>query len=723
LDHNEQKPLATKIAALGHKARMSVGTAENNPKKIELSGIHCQPEALSLLLDACNREDGDLAPAAAAASLDAGLTAMLFDAAFTESDHSARKFIPLVDVLTDLGHAAIRTIAVHAAVGHVFSQTSESGEFDSRQFSLKALRGAHFAQLLAQKTGYPNPQEAYYCGLLRDVGQLVLVTTYAHEYTSIVGRVQSVSELMAAEKHRFGITHVDIAGHLISRWRLTSFMSDGVFYQHHSLEAVQGAHPLVRIVNLSTHLANRAGKLSDPQFDHARSLFGLTTAHLKEIADEADRATDRAMRELFLEGPVEGRDSDVMKERRYAHLARHVRTFALLAAASRHASTSSPRDGALIALAEQCRVAFGFHLPVAFLLDGAKHCLIGHPLTGQTELIGQLEIPLQYGRSLVMDSLQAGRPLHSFDVGLHAWHSVIDEQLSRLTGGSGILCLPLAHRGIRIGVVVIGIEESDLAKIQSEAASLAAFAAQAAQTIAALPVDKEVDTAADAIWISRMQLRKVIHEVNNPLGIMKNYIKILRLKMTQEDPAQFGLGVIDEEIDRVARIVGSLADAAETANAPEEPLNINLLIFDLVRITNEPLMIHDNIRLKTELDHAVKPLRCDKNKLKQVLVNLIKNAAESMPGGGEIVISTRDRVKLNGSEHVEIDVADSGPGLPAHVLEHLSEPVVSSKEGEHYGLGLSIVHGLIDELGGTIRCKSDSKNGTRFQILLPSALS
>lgn len=116
-------------------------------------------------------------------------------------------------------------------------------------------------------------------------------------------------------------------------------------------------------------------------------------------------------------------------------------------------------------------------------------------------------------------------------------------------------------------------------------------------------------------------------------------------------------------------------------------------------------------------------MRCDKNKLKQVLVNLIKNAAESMPGGGEIVISTRDRVKLNGGEHVEIAVADSGAGLPAHVLEHLFGPVISTKGEQHFGLGLSIVHGLIDQLGGTIRCKSDNKNGACFQILLPEHLS
>lgn len=205
-----------------------------------------------------------------------------------------------------------------------------------------------------------------------------------------------------------------------------------------------------------------------------------------------------------------------------------------------------------------------------------------------------------------------------------------------------------------------------MAKLHSEQGPQAAFAAQAAQMIASAPVVRAAPDAMsmDAIPMSQTRLRKVIHEVNNLLGIMKNYIKILHLKMNKEDPAQFGLGVIDEEIDRVARIVGGLTKAAE---AP--------------------------------------------------------SAAESMRSGGEIVISTRDEVKLDGANYVEIAVADSGPGIAPEVLAHLFEPVTSTKGDEHFGLGLNIVYGLVRELGGTIRCKSDDKNGTCFQILLPSVLS
>lgn len=704
---------------------------DNNHKKIEASGLLCLPEALVLLLDACDQGDIDCMAAAAAAALDPGLTARLLDAVFTASDFRPQKFPTLADALIRLGQGAVRTLAVHAAVDHLFAagaglnnaegKCGESTAFDSYHFWRKAVRGAHLAQLLARQTGYGNSQEAYFAGLLRDIGQPVMFARHPQEYNAILKEVNAVSELMLAEKNRFGATHLEVAEQLVRGWRITSFLPDAIIYQHHSLESVQGAHPLVKIMNLSAHLANRSGKLSDPQFDHAKSLFGLNRGDLSELTREADEAVDKAARELRLAVP--GKRDGQLSPTPYAGLARHMRTFTLLSSAAQSSRASSMQDAALAALAEQLRVAFGFSTPLVFLFDSAANCLQGHVLPGQAELIGQFEIPLRHGRSLAGDCWQTQQIVHSFNANMHGRRSVTDEQICRLAGAAGMLCLPLVKRDAAVGVAIVGIDEADLARIETEQQTLLAFAAQAAWSITSTGAGAIDGDGANAIAISQLRLRKVIHEVNNPLGIMKNYVKILRLKMGKEDPAQFGLAVIDEEIDRVTRIIGSLFQAAEPITAAGEPVNVNLLIFDLARITNESLVIRDNIRLKTELDHAVKPLRCDKGKLKQVLVNLVKNAAEALHEGGEIVVSSHNEVAFDDEKYVEIAVADNGPGLPQEVLDHLFEPVASTKGDAHFGLGLSIVQGLVQELSGIIRCKSDNKNGTRFQILLPSTLS
>jgi signal transduction histidine kinase len=109
----------------------------------------------------------------------------------------------------------------------------------------------------------------------------------------------------------------------------------------------------------------------------------------------------------------------------------------------------------------------------------------------------------------------------------------------------------------------------------------------------------------------------------------------------------------------------------------------------------------------------------DADVLKQILVNLVKNAIEAMPAAGRIEIANRGHVVRERRLYVELVVADTGPGLAPDVLANLFSEVRSSKEGRHHGLGLSIVHGLVQKLDGLISCRS-SRDGTTFEILLPA---
>jgi signal transduction histidine kinase len=134
-------------------------------------------------------------------------------------------------------------------------------------------------------------------------------------------------------------------------------------------------------------------------------------------------------------------------------------------------------------------------------------------------------------------------------------------------------------------------------------------------------------------------------------------------------------------------------------------------------------------------------LRTDVQKLRQALLNLVRNAAEAMPKGGTLTLSSREPVVADGRKFVQISVEDTGPGLPEEILLNLFEPVIALKEPEgsgtqasgllklfkpvrsskgagHAGLGLSIVGSLVEELGGRIQCATGPE-GTSFHILLP----
>ncbi|MBV5298242.1 MAG: ATP-binding protein [Rhodoferax sp.] len=106
------------------------------------------------------------------------------------------------------------------------------------------------------------------------------------------------------------------------------------------------------------------------------------------------------------------------------------------------------------------------------------------------------------------------------------------------------------------------------------------------------------------------------------------------------------------------------------------------------------------------------------NSLKQIFVNLIKNAVEALPKGGRIDVVNQGLTRRDGADFFALQIKDTGPGLPEEVLAKLFSPVSSSKAGDNRGLGLSIVHGLVKKLNGRISCNS-SPTGTSFEILLP----
>jgi len=119
----------------------------------------------------------------------------------------------------------------------------------------------------------------------------------------------------------------------------------------------------------------------------------------------------------------------------------------------------------------------------------------------------------------------------------------------------------------------------------------------------------------------------------------------------------------------------------------------------------------------------------NKNGLKQVFVNLIKNAVEAMPEGGNLNINTRltpnglrklEKDAIGDQTYVEITISDDGSGIPDSIKSRLFEPFVSSKGEGHSGLGLSIAYSIIRELNGTMTCESEQASGTTFKIVLPT---
>jgi len=147
-------------------------------------------------------------------------------------------------------------------------------------------------------------------------------------------------------------------------------------------------------------------------------------------------------------------------------------------------------------------------------------------------------------------------------------------------------------------------------------------------------------------------------------------------------------------------------------------VDINNEINKLVMLYNNSLFLINHVNCKLELDPKLTHNLTNKNSFKQILTNLLKNAAEAMPNGGEITIRSTASVNVNGKDFIEILIRDNGSGIPENIKHDLFTPVASSKGNGHSGLGLSITKNLVTDAKGTISCRSSEK-GTEFQLLLP----
>ena len=213
------------------------------------------------------------------------------------------------------------------------------------------------------------------------------------------------------------------------------------------------------------------------------------------------------------------------------------------------------------------------------------------------------------------------------------------------------------------------------------------------------------------------------HEIRNPLGSIKASAQYLAETSEQPDDRAEFLGIIVDEVDRLNRVVGSFLDYARPAHADPEPIFVNSAV-QLTLQFLRPECDSANVSLHVTMDPDLPKVRIDIEHLRQVLINLVQNAVQAMPNGGDIHVETRtqDGFRPGGEPRrwVQISVRDTGPGIPAALLPNLFVPFVTTKQ-QGTGLGLAISQRIVSEAGGRIDVRSREGYGTTFTLLLPAA--
>ncbi|HEV8523745.1 MAG TPA: ATP-binding protein [Terriglobales bacterium] len=207
----------------------------------------------------------------------------------------------------------------------------------------------------------------------------------------------------------------------------------------------------------------------------------------------------------------------------------------------------------------------------------------------------------------------------------------------------------------------------------------------------------------------------IAHEVNNPMEAIKNAIYLLAGKLRPEATPVYD--ILKSETERVARIVRQMLGLYRNTDQIGS-VDVNNVMEDTLLLFSRQLE-RGGIRVETRLD-KLPALVGSADQLRQVLSNLVVNAKDGMPQGGQLVVRTRHLPALDGIHGwVRIVVADDGSGIPESMLHSIFEPFVTTKGEKGTGLGLWIVKGIIENHAGKIRVRSKPGRGTVFKIDLP----
>jgi HD-like signal output (HDOD) protein/nitrogen-specific signal transduction histidine kinase len=695
-----------------------------------LKDLPSLPHILVKLMEACNDENGSLGDIADILTNDPSLCSKVLRLVNSAYYGLGSRFEGIGQAVAYLGTHAVKNIAISSAVYQAFNSRKGNSAFNLKVFWWHSLKCALLSRNFAKEVAYGSPDEAFVAGLLHDIGKLVLWVNFSEKYTELIKKYENHPAMLAAGEGRLGATHSQIGAWLLDRWKFQSFVADSALYHHESLERIANALPLVQIVYTANKLSGETLDSRGDGIKAAETLYGFSQEQVIGFLARSDEELGEVARSfgIEIEAPqVSGENLSDTDHETQENLTQEIRDISLLLGTIRNLVAAPEEKDVLKVLHEGLQILFDVRHILFFLYDDEKERLVGKEIEGHeaSSRISDLMIPIGLEKSLLVSCLVKGKTLDSFSLGQSPDLVITDAQMIRFLRTDGMLCLPLAVQGEYVGVIAMGLDRPELSHLGKHFKLLEMFRSEAAL---ALRVEQLRERQLRRIQSERAEAsfamaRKVVHEVNNPLGIMKNYLKILGIKLKNQGIELNEIGILNEEIDRIAYILGGLTAVSEKKSRKWAPLDINALVNDLVKLTAEPLMKEQKVTVHVDLDPALPKLMSERDSLKQILINLVKNASEAMAKGGNLYLKTRRRgTPLEGSESrgfVEVTVGDDGPGIPDEIKRRIFEPFVSSKGSGHSGLGLSIVLNLINGLNGSIVCQSEEGKGTRFMIELP----
>jgi signal transduction histidine kinase len=407
----------------------------------------------------------------------------------------------------------------------------------------------------------------------------------------------------------------------------------------------------------------------------------------------------------------------------YEQIRLKARLFESLASVSQTINSTVNLDDALNVITREASVLMQAKVCSLMLLDDTREWLDLRASCGAGQ--AYIEKPrLSAGESLLGVVVRRKKALQLENVQTSSRYQHVE--VARREGLVALLSVPLLFAGEAIGTLSVYTGRpysfsNEETHILSALAELSAIAIQKARLYERVVDVEEQLRQSEKLSALGLLAAEVAHEIRNPLTVMKMLYHSLDLKFPAGDPRAKDARIIDQKIDHLNKIVEQVLDFARTTEPKLAPVSLNEVIDELGLLVRHKLK-HQNIQLVRDLAPGLPPVSGDAAQLEQAFLNLILNAAEAMPGGGTLTITTRaiPAVSRDGQPaQVAVSLKDTGQGMSEDQRQHAFKSLLHTTKAKGTGLGLAIVGRVIEVHRGEVKFTSPRGQGTTVTVLLP----
>lgn len=631
----------------------------------------------------------------------------------------------------DIAVHLIKDILIRSSISKKVSSIVPS--INSRYYG--SLKSAHLSALVSEELKFSSSFNAYIAALLHNIGAVALSLRFPIQYNRLkTSFTLDNSELVTAEDHALGVNHCFLGARMVEHWNSFPFIADALFYHHHPLEKIKQASKLVKLVYFSSMADNPGDADHSLIMETGKELFNFTDNQIDEYISITELKVRNRLMHLGIE--VSDNNSESVYQPQYQKeeiISGETGSSSLLSVLIDHVRNSVNKKDSLIQIGKSIHILTGLSKIFYFKYNEGDNSLVGLNIghSENTEFTDDLSVTMDTKSSIIVTSFLMGMDINSLDRVNNTEPALFDLQMLNYMGTAGLYCLPLVYKDKVTGIIVLGINPSEKAVERETIKKLRSLTDAIIPSLAGNEIkgnsgpDDYKNIGSDSI-----QTRKLIHEINNPLSAVKNYLKVLSMKLDDINVENNEIRIIDDELNRITKLLKEFKTSSSDKIIPKTASSINSIISDTILLVKNSRVDGPPINIDFEMDEDIPDIMIDKDAFRQVLINLINNSIEAMPMGGNISVDVRYKNGLQyGDLHtvssedddrrIEISITDDGPGFPEQLRSNIFKNQSTTK-ADHDGLGLLIVNELVKKMGGSVILDDQVNKGACFKITLPA---